>query len=134
MLKVLFILLVSSPVWAVVETYEFDHPQQEALYAELVRELRCVVCQNQNLIESNAPIAKDLRQQLYQMIRYQHADKQQITTFMTQRYGDFVLYRPPLQANSWLLWFAPLLLLILGILAWAQFIWRSQQINKEDES
>ncbi|MDY0135925.1 MAG: cytochrome c-type biogenesis protein CcmH [Thiomicrospira sp.] len=133
MMRGLLLWLCVFPAWAVVETYTFDTPEQQALYHEMVRELRCVVCQNQNLIESNAPIAQDLRQQLYQMIRYQAATRDDIVGFMTQRYGDFVLYRPPLQANSWLLWFAPVLMFVFGVGLWVQFIRRSQQQGSAHE-
>lgn len=121
------------PAFAVIELYEFDTQEQSALYHELAKELRCVVCQNQNLLESNAPIAKDLRQQVYQMVRYENADKQQVIRFMVQRYGDFVLYRPPVQPNTWILWFAPLLMLLLAIGLTVSFVRRSQQAAKELE-
>src|SRR5215467_5446528 len=79
----------------------------------LAEELRCLVCQNQTLAESNAPLAEDLRNQLREQIREGKSDKQ-VVDFLVERYGDFVLYRPPLKGTTILLWFGPLLLLAIG--------------------
>lgn len=128
---VLVLLLYSFPSQAVIETYRFDTEQQRVLYDELVRELRCVVCQNQNLIDSNAPLAQDLRQQIYQMVQHEQADKQTVIKFMTQRYGDFVLYKPPLQPNTLLLWFAPLLMLFLGVVMVVRFVRQTQKVSHD---
>lgn len=124
---ILMCFLFSLPSHAVIETYRFATEQQRILYDELVRELRCVVCQNQNLIDSNAPLAQDLRQQIYQMVQHEQADKETVIKFMTQRYGDFVLYKPPLQPNTVLLWFAPLLMLLLGVVMVVRFVRQTQK-------
>lgn len=87
---------------------------QEARYQVLIEELRCLVCQNQNIAESNAPLAEDLREQVAEMIKAGRSDAE-IKKYLTDRYGDFVLYRPPLKASTWLLWFSPFLLLALGL-------------------
>src|SRR5215467_13838206 len=79
----------------------------------LAEELRCLVCQNQTLAESNAPLAEDLRNQLREQMRAGKSDKQ-VVDFLVDRYGDFVLYRPPLKATTFLLWFGPFLLLATG--------------------
>lgn len=97
--------------FASIETYPFDTPQQEAMYTDLVSELRCVVCQNQNLADSNAKLAKDLRAQIHQLLVNDKVDKQSVIDYMVARYGDFVLYKPPFALNTLLLWFAPLLFL-----------------------
>lgn len=102
--------------WASIETYSFDTPAQEKTYVELINELRCLVCQNQNLSDSNANLAKDLRTQVHQLIVVDKADKQMVIDYMVARYGDFVLYKPPVAMNTLLLWFAPLLFLALGLL------------------
>jgi len=131
--------LFAVTLQAVVETYEFDNSEQKLLYQQMARELRCVVCQNQNILESNAPLAQDLRKQLYQMIRYQQADEKQIIEFMVQRYGDFVLYRPPLQANTLILWVAPFLMLLFSVywvisyVRQTQTLAQQQQENKQDD-
>ncbi len=99
---------------ASIETYPFDTPQQEAIYTELMSELRCVVCQNQNLADSNAKLAKDLRAQIHGMLVTQQASKTQVVDYMVARYGDFVLYKPPFASQTLLLWFGPFLFLGLG--------------------
>ncbi len=96
--------------------------EQLATYQELTQELRCVVCQNQTIADSNAPIAQDLRNQVAQMITEQSADKAQILQFMVDRYGDAVLYTPPMQANTYLLWLGPALLLLGGLYMLWQFL------------
>jgi cytochrome c-type biogenesis protein CcmH len=126
----LSLMLLTFNAQAVIELYEFNTPQQEVLYHQMIQELRCVVCQNQSLAESNAPIAQDLRRQLHKLITENNADKQQIVDYMTERYGDFVLYKPPLQANTLLLWLGPILLLFFALFLGVQFIKRSQQEAK----
>lgn len=100
---------------AVVETYQFETPTQQALYQRLVEELRCPKCQNQNLEDSNSPIAKDLRRELYRMVS-EGKSEEEIKTFMVQRYGEYVLYRPRLSARTLVLWFAPAGLLAVGLI------------------
>ncbi len=89
---------------------------QEARYLALLEQLRCLVCQNQTLAESGADLAGDLRRQVLEMIENGSSDEQ-ILSFMTDRYGDFVLYRPPFKPRTFLLWAAPLLLLIAFLAA-----------------
>ncbi|UQB42347.1 cytochrome c-type biogenesis protein CcmH [Thiomicrospira microaerophila] len=125
--------LFALSVQAVVETYEFDTAEQKALYQKMARELRCVVCQNQTILESNAPLAQDLRQQLYQMIRYQQADEKQIIAFMVQRYGDFVLYRPPFQANTLILWIMPFLMLLFSVYWVVSYVRQTQKIAQQQQ-
>ena len=100
-------------VAAGVEPRPFDDPAQEVRYRSLIAELRCLVCQNQSLAESDAELAKDLRDQTYQMVR-EGRSNQDVVAFMVGRYGDFVLYRPPVRSTTALLWFGPLLLVTLG--------------------
>jgi cytochrome c-type biogenesis protein CcmH len=91
----------------------FMNPEQEARYNELILELRCLVCQNQNLADSDAPLAQDLRKEIYDMMQAGRSNEE-IKTFMVDRYGDFVLYKPPIQGNTLALWLAPAVLLLLG--------------------
>ncbi|MGW8391878.1 cytochrome c-type biogenesis protein [Pseudoduganella sp. HUAS MS19] len=97
----------------------------EARTMALAEELRCLVCQNQSLADSHAPLALDLRQQIRQQLA-QGRSEQQVVEFMVQRYGDFVLYEPPLNASTALLWFGPLLLLAFGVLALRGF-WKARK-------
>ncbi len=88
---------------------------EEARYQQLINQLRCLVCQNQTIAESNAPLAQDLRQQVHDMIKAGQDDAA-ILDFLTQRYGDFVLYRPPVKRMTWLLWGGPFALLVLALI------------------
>ena len=103
-----------APAQAAIEAYEFDSPQMEADYNQLIDELRCLVCQNQNLAGSDAELARDLRRETYDMLR-EGKSPDQVVDFMVERYGDFVLYRPQFKSSTYLLWVGPFLLL-LGVL------------------
>lgn len=89
-------------------------PELEARTLAIASELRCLVCQNQTIAESHAELAVDLRNQVREMLR-QGRDERDVLEYMTQRYGDFVLYRPPLKGSTALLWFGPILLLVVGL-------------------
>ena len=91
-------------------------PVLEARVMAIASELRCLVCQNQTIADSQAALAVDLRDQVREMLR-RGEDQPRIIDFMTARYGDFVLYRPPVRAGTWLLWFGPVLLLVFSVLA-----------------
>jgi len=93
-----------------------DNPEVEARMLRITSELRCLVCQNQTIADSHADLAEDLRRQVREMIEHGQSDRQ-IVDYMTARYGDFVLYRPPLKATTWLLWFGPGALLVGGLVA-----------------
>ena len=107
------LILVSSSAWAVIETYEFSSPDLASRYHLLSQELRCPKCQNQNIADSNAPIARDLRVVLYEQLEAGQTDAQ-ILDFMVARYGQFVRYRPEVDRQTALLWWSPLLLMALG--------------------
>ena len=111
----LFSLLVSTVSLPAEDMYPFDNPIQQAAFNTLLPQLRCLVCQNQNLADSHAPLAKDLRDQVYKMVR-QGQGKDEIIDYLTQRYGDFVLYNPPVKSSTMVLWFGPFLLLIIGFI------------------
>lgn len=123
---VLFILALTSV--NAVEYKKFATAEQEASYKVLINELRCLVCQNQTIADSNAALAKDLRRQVYEMLQ-QGKSKEQIANFMTDRYGDFVLYNPPFKAKTSLLWIGPIAFLFIGILVLFLF-GRSKKANK----
>ena len=110
------ILLIPSLVAAEEARPLADNPQVEARLKTLAVELRCLVCQNQTLADSNAPLAEDLRREVREMIAKDMSDRE-IIDFLVQRYGDFVLYRPPWKASTTLLWLGPFLLLIAGATA-----------------
>ena len=111
---ILTMTLLLAPAWAgPVVTYEFASEEQEDLFNKLSNELRCLVCQNQAIADSNADLAKDLRDEIYGMLR-QGKSEQEIVDFMVARYGDFVLYRPPMKPTTWVLWFGPAIALVVG--------------------
>ncbi len=99
-------------------------PGDRARYRKLAEELRCLVCQNQSLVDSPAGLAGDLRHELERMILERRSDAE-IKSFMVERYGDFVLFRPPMQGSTWALWIGPFVLLAGGILAWTRLRQRS---------
>ncbi|WP_333004212.1 cytochrome c-type biogenesis protein [Vibrio coralliilyticus] len=105
---------VSEPQISQVELFEFTSPELHAKALRLAKSLRCPQCQNQNLIESNSPIAKDLRLIVFSKIN-QGQSEQEVKDFMTARYGEFVLYQPEFTVRNALLWFAPILLLLMFI-------------------
>lgn len=92
---------------------EFADLAEERRFNTLVAELRCVMCQNQSLADSNAQIAHDLRREVFELMRSGRSDRE-IKAYLVERYGEFVLYQPPLGASTWLLWFGPALLLLGG--------------------
>ncbi len=108
----LFVLLLSQNLWA-MDPIDYRSPEEETRFRELAAELRCVMCQNQSLADSNAMIAKDLRLELLNLIREGKSDAE-IKEFMVSRYSDFVLYEPPMRSSTFLLWFGPFLVLLLG--------------------
>jgi len=121
-----FFTIPSLPSWAsvtfsssedvnTVEFFEFDSTDQQRTATELAKSLRCPQCQNQNLIESNSPIAKDLRFKVFVMVK-EGKSEQEIVDYLVERFGDFVLYQPPFKAQTWLLWLTPMVILILFLL------------------
>ncbi|MCG9542855.1 heme lyase NrfEFG subunit NrfF [Vibrio sp. Isolate33] len=97
-----------------VELFEFESPDQQQRAISLAKTLRCPQCQNQNLIESNSPIAKDLRLVVFNMVKKGKSNNE-ITQYMTERFGEFVLYKPAMSASNLLLWLLPSLLFLLFI-------------------
>ena len=108
------LLMVCMSASAAIEELSFGSEEKRARYEALAEELRCPKCTNSNLAGSDAPIATDLRAEIYQQISSGRSDDE-IIDFMTARYGDFILYRPPLNTGTALLWFGPLALLLAGI-------------------
>lgn len=107
------LLSVSLCLHAAIETYQFDSPEQEARFRQLGYELRCPKCQNQAIGDSDAEISGDLRAEVYRMLK-DGATDDEIKEFMVARYGRYVLYNPPLDKHTLILWFGPAVLLILG--------------------
>ncbi|MCZ6668238.1 MAG: cytochrome c-type biogenesis protein CcmH [Gammaproteobacteria bacterium] len=121
------LIFLAGSAHAAIEAYEFKSTQMEADYYRLISELRCLVCQNQNLSGSNADLAKDLRRQTYEMLM-QGNSPDQVVQFMVDRYGDFVLYRPRLKSNTLLLWLGPFVLLVLVLAFVIRRMYRMQKL------
>ncbi len=120
-MKAMFIaaLLAASiagavPALAAIQVFKFNTPEQEQRFQSLSDQLRCLVCQNENLSASNADLAKDLRREIHGMI-VQGKTNKQIIDYMVARYGEFVLYKPRIEFRTYLLWFGPFVLIIIGV-------------------
>lgn len=109
------LLILCGPARAGIEVHSFPDKESEQRYEKLTHELRCLVCQNETIAASNADLAKDLRQEIYEKVTAGQSDKQ-IVDFMVARYGDFVLYRPPFKPITILLWVGPFLMLATGLI------------------
>lgn len=127
----LFALFIAPLAVAGINAYEFAEPGQETRFRTLISELRCPKCQNQNIADSDAPLAKDLKDVIYEKIVAGESD-QQILAFMRKRYGDFILYRPPVQPTTWLLWFGPGVLLALGVAGLLFYVRRRRASGQAD--
>ena len=117
-LKSTFFILIltcfSSLVAATEDNFHFDSPEQNALFLSLTKELRCPKCQNQNIADSDAMIAVDLRRKVYELLQKDY-DRKQVIDFMKQRYGDFVYYQPPVNPMTIWLWLLPILFVFVAL-------------------
>lgn len=128
----LFLVLGMTASYAVkIEFHSFENKAQEALYLQLIAELRCVKCQNQNLAESNAELATDMREKTYDMI-IKGGSREDVVNYMTARYGDFVLYKPPFKAQTLFLWIGPPIFLFLSLFLLFKLI-RNQKKDPTEE-
>lgn len=124
--------LVTSAQGA-IDTYEFRDEAERERYRTLTEELRCPKCQNQNISDSNAPIAMDLRQEIFRMLE-EGQSNEQIVDYLVERYGDFVRYKPPMNAKTMLLWYGPVALLVLGFGVLAVILVRRRRVEKAPAS
>lgn len=115
-----------------IEPRDFNTEVQETRYRALIGELRCTVCQNEPLESSNAPLAADLREQVYVQIMEGRSDFE-IRQYMRDRYGDFVLYNPPLAGHTLILWVGPIVLLVIGLATGALMIRRRRKMLAEPQ-
>lgn len=128
---VLCLFLLIQSVHAEIEVYQFASPELELRYQSLTEELRCLVCQNQNIADSHAELAQDLRRKVYEMLSSGQSNAQ-IIDYMTERYGDFVLYRPPFNVRTILLWFTPVLALLIGALGFMSIL-NGRETNADEQ-
>jgi len=128
---ILFVMFISlaAPELA-KEARSVEDPQIEKRMQALTQQLRCLVCQNETLADSHADLAEDLRKEIREQMKAGKSD-QEIIAFLTQRYGDFVLYNPPVKATTYLLWFGPFVLLIGGTLLLYRYVKHRREIIQD---
>jgi cytochrome c-type biogenesis protein CcmH len=126
----LMALMMTLGAWAAIDTYQFKNEAQEQEFRQLTEQLRCPKCQNNSIADSNAMIAADMRQKVYEL-QQQGQNKQQIIDYMVARYGHFVTYEPPLTPLTILLWLIPALCVVGGAVV---IVMRSRRRGKRDES
>jgi len=117
------LLLISAGTLSAgpMQEFVFEDAEQEEVFKRLRHEIRCLVCQNQSIGDSNAGLAKDLREEIYDMLK-KGMSEQEIIDFLVQRYGDFVLYDPPMKPMTWMLWFGPLLIFFIALFYALRFV------------
>ena len=126
-------LLLATTAHAPIDTYEFRDEAERERYRTLTEELRCPKCQNQNIADSNAPIAMDLRQEISRMLE-DGQNNDQIINYLVDRYGDLVRYNPPVNAKTLLLWYGPAGLLVLGFGVLTMILVRRRRVEKAPAS
>lgn len=117
---------LAGGAYAAIDTFEFESEAERQRYRELIQELRCPKCQNQNIADSDAPIAMDLRNEVFRMLD-EGQSNQQIVDFLVARYGDFVMYKPPVTSRTLLLWYGPAGFLLLGFICLMTILWRRRR-------
>nr|WP_322940686.1 cytochrome c-type biogenesis protein [Pseudomonas sp. s4] len=115
---------------AAIDTFEFASEAERQRYRSLIEELRCPKCQNQNIADSDAPIATDLRNEIFRMLE-EGKSNDEIIDFLVSRYGDFVLYKPPLTSRTLLLWYGPAGMLVIGFGVLGVILIRRRSQNKD---
>tara|TARA_B100001146_G_scaffold186597_1_gene170201 strand:+ start:1368 stop:1805 length:438 start_codon:yes stop_codon:yes gene_type:complete len=115
-----------------IDAFEFEDEAERLRYSGLIAEFRCPKCLNTNLSGSDAPVARDLRRTVYRLVD-EGMNDDQVRRYLQARYGDFVLYDPPVRANTWILWFGPPLLLLAGILVLRRIGSRVTRVSLSDE-
>jgi cytochrome c-type biogenesis protein CcmH len=115
---------------ATLESFKFATEAEQDHFKELIAELRCLVCQNQSLADSDAELAHDLRAEVYDMVQQGYSDEE-IIDFLVNRYSDFVLYKPPMKPSTYLLWFGPFVLLLIAVVLLLRALRRQRQLPAE---
>ncbi|MCP4000380.1 MAG: cytochrome c-type biogenesis protein CcmH [Gammaproteobacteria bacterium] len=126
----LFLLL---PVWAIDPTEVMADPKDQAMYETITQEVRCLVCQNQTIANSTAPLAADLRREIRRMIEEGQSEAE-IKTFLVERYGDFVLYKPLFRKWNLVLWLGPIVLLLIGLVALSLIVRRRTKLPINEDA
>lgn len=132
-LVALIVIFIPLSVLAAIDTFEFKDDATRDRFNELTFELRCPKCQNQNLQDSNSPIAADLRNEVYKMVQ-DGKDNNEIKDFLVARYGEFVLYNPPVNETTYILWYGPFGLVVIGIIVLIAVSRKRKRSDQEDDS
>ena len=127
-LGALLAMLLAASAWSATDIYPFDSSAERHRFTKLTSELRCLVCQNETLAESAAMLAADLREEIYTRIRTGQTDNQ-IIQYLVSRYGNFILYRPPLGRSTFFLWFGPLIFLVSGFAVLAKTLFSKRKTS-----
>lgn len=129
-LFLVFCVVLSAPSYSAIDSFEFENEQQQQLFHDLSKQLRCPKCQNQNILDSNSELAKDLRNKTYELVKNGQSEAQ-IVDYMVARFGNFVRYDPPMTPATIFLWLGPLLFILFAF----YFLYvQIKKQNKEDES
>ena len=126
MIAWLFLVFLSGQSAAAIDVYEFKDEEKRSVFNELTKELRCPKCQNQDIADSNAPIAKDMRTEVHRLLE-EGNDKESIIAYMIERFGEFVTYKPKKSPETYMLWYGPWALIIIGIVV----IFSLSRINRK---
>jgi cytochrome c-type biogenesis protein CcmH len=124
---------VLSPAWAIDPTEELADPEQQALYKSITEEVRCLVCQNNTIADSTAPLAADLRREIRRKIEAGQSESE-IKDFLVERYGDFILYKPRFRSWNLVLWLGPAALLVIGLIALSVIVKRRMQLPIDEDA
>jgi cytochrome c-type biogenesis protein CcmH len=129
----LITLLLMAPVWAIDPSEVMADPEQQAMYETITQEVRCLVCQNQTIANSTAPLAADLRREIRRMIEEGQSEAD-IKEFLVERYGDFVLYKPLFRKWNLVLWLGPGVLLLVGLIALSRIVGRRSHLPIDQDA
>lgn len=129
LLILLLAVAAAAPVLAAAPQ-SFDDPEKQARYDSMLHEMRCLVCRNESLAESPAELARDLRREVARLIREDKSDAE-VRAFLVERYGEYVLYRPPLHAGTVALWLGPFVILLLALAGVAVYLRRRQAASRD---
>ena len=125
-------LLLSVSLGAAEEFESLDDPELQSRYMAIIHEVRCLTCLNRSIAESETPLAHDLRREIRELIASGKSDRE-VVGFLTSRYGDFVMYRPPVAPRTWALWFGPIVVLGAGAVVFASIVRRRMRQPIEDD-
>jgi cytochrome c-type biogenesis protein CcmH len=132
----LFLLVMAAPplpAAVTLESFTFPSKAEEQHFKDVIGQLRCLVCQNETLADSDADLAHDLRAEVYEMMKSGKSDKE-VIDFLVNRYGDFVLYNPPVKPSTYLIWYGPFVLLAIAALLLIRAVGRQRQVQDPEIS